>query len=112
MTHPLRGLEPTDLPPELQARVLAAAALTRPADWWDRVYEDRRFWTAAAALAIVLLLALCVPFSPWGNPSPAATPPGDAVAQAGDARDEPSGAPGPEQWPLVSRELLMPWRSP
>lgn len=113
MTHPLHGLVPAELPPDLRARVLEAASLDEPSDWWDRAYEDGRFWTAAAALAVVLLLALCTPFPADGSASIAASPPPATAAETLEqAPEEPSGAPVAEQWPLVSQELVMPRGSP
>ena len=112
MTHPLRGLVPAELPPDLRARVLEAASLAERSDWWDRAYEDGRFWTAAAALAVLLLIALWTPFPVGGSASIAASLPPATGAEAPErASEEPSGAPVAEQWPLVSRELVMPWGS-
>jgi hypothetical protein len=109
VTHPLHGLEPTQLPPELRARVLSAAKLTEPADWCDRLYEDGHFWAAAGALAVLLLAGL---FLPLPQESVRRQAPVDAqvaiLAIQGDGAEpaeQPTGSSLAEQWPRLQREL-------
>lgn len=109
MKHPLDGLTPKSPPTELRARVLAAAhvaALEPRHDWWDRLYGDSRFWTAAATVAAALVIVVAVPPPGGGRgasepiPSPAPTIEGIPA--------ETSGASAAVQWPDLLREILPP----